>query len=166
MKFIFLSLFLFLSACSNVPAPEQKLYLQSISEVDAPFKAKIEATIQKINLDAGHDVVSLTPNGGRPLVFLKRYATDIYSPTLAHTQYLDYRCLIEIDPGNVVTSHSDKDLQYVILHELGHCYGLLHNLNSNSVMYSTYLGTENMTVSQENNLTTIMRAFAKTLNLN
>ena len=81
--------------------------------------------------------------------------------TLAHTQYLDYRCLIEIDETSTITNSSPTDLEYVILHELGHCYGLDHSSDPTSVMYPTYVGTPFMTMGQVADVITRMTSFAK-----
>lgn len=142
IKTIF-SLFLALLLTSCQPegkAPPVKLYLSFVDEVSEDFEEKIIFAINELNTEAGYDVVSLTPlSDGKPLSILRSTKGSVF----AHAQYLDYNCKIEIDDTNATANNQDPeqiDLKYILLHEIGHCYGFKHTTDSSSVMYEDYVG--------------------------
>lgn len=123
--------------------PPVKLYLQYMDEISPAFQEKIVNTINVLNTQAGTEIVSLFNNGNKPLVVLNIRSNTVF----AHTEYLDYQCLIKIDESNNIVnnqSFDNTDLKYIFLHEIGHCYGYEHTSNPNHIMYPTYLGTINM----------------------
>lgn len=148
----------------NEQAFNSKLYVDYAGEMSPQFQDKVILAIEKINTDAGGELISLTKKDThlRPLVFANLSSTDIF----AHTQPLDYRCLISIDENNSIINSNDPnvvDLRVVLLHEIGHCYNLMHTSNSSDIMYSSFAGTPYMTNPQITLLMTKMASFAQAL---
>ena len=148
---IILSLFFIatLTSCARAKTPPRLLYLQYMSEVSPDFQTKVTNAISAINAQAGYEVVALSNNGGKPLVVLNMQSSTIF----AHTQYMDYECLIQIDQTNPIINNNSTDqtdLKYVFLHELGHCYGYAHTTDSSNIMYPDYPGTPYMSVAEIN----------------
>jgi len=153
MKNLFITLSLFfcaiiLASCQRTANPPPRLlYLQYMSEVSPAFQNKIVNAISALNAQAGREIVALSDNGGKPLVVLNMQSSTVF----AHTQYLDYECLLQIDESNNIinnVSTDQTDLKYVILHELGHCYGYSHTTDPTNVMYPDYIGTAYMSGTQ------------------
>ena len=59
-----------------------------------------------------------------------------------------------ISPGS---KYSDADLRHVFIHELGHCFGLMHNADPMSMMYWVYNPLQNTAKS--------LREFARDINM-
>jgi len=161
ISFVILSSF---GCAKNEQAFNSKLYVDYVGELTPQFQAKIALAITKINTDAGGELISFTKNDThlRPLVFSNLSSTDIF----AHTQPLDYRCLISIDETNFIVNSNDPDvidLRVVLLHEIGHCYNLNHSSNSSDIMYASYPGTPYMTNPQITLLMSKMTTFAQAL---
>lgn len=143
LKLIFL-LFLTLpiiTSCQKADNPPVQLYLSFMDEITPAFQDKIIFAIQEINQEAGKEIVSLTKlKRGKPLTILATRSNTLF----AHAQYLDYHCKIEIDDSNPVVDNNDPDqvdLKYILLHEIGHCYGYKHSQSNSHIMYPDYLGT-------------------------
>lgn len=154
-----------ISGCNqNISKPPKTLYLSSMDEVSPEFQQKIYEAIAALNQEAGVEIVSLSTNVGKPLNFLKK-GNDT---TFAHAQYLDYRCLIQIDELNQLINNNSAeqlDLKYVLLHEIGHCYGHPHVDDSSHLMYEDYPGTPGMNVVQINNVRTRINNFLQEIKL-
>lgn len=142
--------------------PPVKLYLQYMDEVSPAFQEKIVNAINALNTQAGTEIVSLSNNGTKPLVVLNMRSSTVF----AHAQYLDYQCLIQIDESNNIVNNQSvdqTDLEYIFLHEVGHCYGYEHSSDQNHVMYPDYLGTVNMLPFQVNQTLTKINNFLQEL---
>lgn len=158
-KFLIFVIFSALIGCAG-PSPAPKLlYLQYIDEVSPEFQSKILLAINQINSKAGFDIVSITPSSNRrPLAVLKMSSSSLF----AHAEYLDYRCLIQIDDSNSISNNSSNnylDLQYILLHEIGHCYGFQHVDDSNNVMYPDFSGSSSLNAGQLTNFVSKMTSF-------
>lgn len=147
---IFLFLGFLLSCSSQNSEIPKRLYLSVMEELTPEFKQKIVNSISELNQSAGYEVVSLSDRSSdqnwKPLIIYKTYSNEIF----AHAEYRDYRCLIKIDETQP-SSQNDLDLKYILLHEIGHCYGFSHSNDEISVMYPAYSGTINGTELLKNN---------------
>lgn len=145
--------------CAGPSTAPKLLYLQYLDEVSPDFQSKITYAINQINTRAGYEIVSLTPSDQRrPLTILKMSSTHLF----AHAEYLDYRCLIQIDDSNQISNSSSNnylDLQYILLHELGHCYGFEHVSDQSKVMYPDYSGSAGLNATGINAIVSKMTSF-------
>jgi len=159
VKLLVSIIFITILGCAGPSTAPKALYLQYLGEVSPDFQSKITYAIGELNKKAGYELVSLTEKENRrPLVFLKVSSSEMF----AHAEYLDYRCLIQIDDSNTISNNSSNnylDLQYILLHEIGHCYGFQHVSDTTNVMYPDYTGTQVMNASQISALISKMSSF-------
>lgn len=153
MRILSITVLLFFAAlitsCQNAKQPPRLLYLQYMGEISPSFQTKIVNAVNSLNASAGNTIIALSDNGGKPLVILNMKSSTIF----AHAQYLDYECLIEVDESNTTINNQSVDqidLKYVLLHEVGHCYGYAHSTDPNNLMYADYIGTQYMSANQVN----------------
>jgi hypothetical protein len=167
MQKILLSFLLLLTtACAkNNQAFSSHLYLDNMESFSADYQNKIVVAIQKINQDAGGEFISFSKNSSnqKPLVLING-PTDA---ALAHSEPLEYRCLITIDENNAIVNNSNPiqtDLRLVLLHEIGHCYHLGHDDSSfYNIMNSQFGGTDSMNPGQVSIILNNLQNFAKSL---
>lgn len=158
MKLLLILLFLSIIGCSG-SKPDLKLYLSFQEGFSQEYQDRIRLTLNQINIEAGKEIVSLNSTEGRPLVFYRLMTNELF----AHAEYRDYRCLIQIVETQS-TTQSDFDLKYVVLHELGHCYGYVHSNDMASVMYPYYSGTATANDSEKNYIQQKMNSFYLQIN--
>lgn len=152
------------SCAKKDQAFNSRLYVEYADGLSLNFQSKIINAIQKINLDAGGELIAFNKQNGneRPLIFANIKSNEVF----AHTQSLDYRCLISIDESNPIINNNSAgqvDLRVVILHEIGHCYNLTHSTDIRSIMYPSFAGTEYLSSGQIGTLLTSLTSFAKSL---
>lgn len=153
-NFLILFLFLVVSCSNETNIQPKKLYLNMIQDLSPTFQQRIINSINLLNQEAGYELVSLSPNDGKPLIIYKYYSNNLF----AHAEYRDYRCLIKIDETQPVMNN-DLDLKYILLHEIGHCYGFIHTELKSNVMYPYYSGTTTSSEEDKNNIIFIMTDF-------
>ena len=148
MKIFFvlmISLVIF-SCAKNEQAFSSKLYLDNMESLSPSFQNKIITVIQSINSDAGGELISFSKKQShqKPLVLISGFSEQ----ALAHTQTLEYRCLISVNETNSIVNNNNPiqtDLRFVILHEIGHCYNFNHdNSSSYNIMNAFFGGTDSL----------------------
>lgn len=160
--YIIILLFLTLVSCQKARSPGKKLYLQYMDEISPNFQNKIISAISALNNQAGYEIISLSEKTGRPLVILNMVSDSIF----AHARYLDYQCLIQIDESNQIINNSSPtqiDLKFILLHEIGHCYGFKHTNDSSNIMFPDYTGTQVMNQTQINQVLSEIQSFFQEL---
>jgi hypothetical protein len=140
MIVLFLSVLTLSSCQQKAQSPPVQLYLSFIDEMPQAYVDKLLAAINAINTEAGVEIVALRPiSNGKPLSIMSMRRDSIF----AHAQYLDYFCKIEVDESKSTTNNSDPeqlDIKYILLHEIGHCYGYQHTTDSTNIMFPDYVG--------------------------
>lgn len=151
--------------CAKEDQPfNSRLYIDNMDDLDPQFQSRVLESVQKINQDAGGELIALSKSSEnlKPLVFQNISSGTIF----AHAQPLEYRCLVSIDQSNPVVNNSDPlvvDLRMVLLHEIGHCYNLGHEVDAHSIMFPSYEGTQIMSPGEISILLTNMAYFSKVL---
>lgn len=158
---LFFTCLIYAGCAKNNQAYNSKLYVDYVGELSPAFQQKVFTAIERINQDAGGELISLNKNEDhqKPLVFANIQSTEVF----AHTQTLEYRCFISIDENNSIINSNDPnviDLRVVLLHEIGHCYNLNHTSNSSDIMAAYFAGTPYMSNSQITLLLSKMQSFA------
>lgn len=141
-------------------APHQN-YFRDVS-LDNNTSGQLQDLVSEINSDASSSVLSFS-SGSRPITIrmvdpsemhggdgLKMNTENLdpnaeHSSTLAQTRYLEYHCLIDVRtdiypvmedqlPWGASVSDVNRAIQLVILHEIGHCFGLGHTSDIHNIM--------------------------------
>lgn len=132
-KWLFLILF-FLTACSKDKAPT-KLYLSDMSSLSNFEQNQIKEAITLLNEGAGIDYFGFSGNRSLILKSVNLDGTDS-----GYSKPQTFVCEIFIDSNSDLIRADPELLQYVFIHELGHCFGLPYSSDPNSVMYPTFNG--------------------------
>jgi hypothetical protein len=141
-------------------APHQNFFTGL--DLDQDVYDQLQTIGQAVNQSANHNVLSFS-GGTRPIKIVMvdpsqmGHGTGLspihglswqHNQTLAQTRYLEYDCYVEVrndireqmhDQGHAYGSPElDRAIQLVILHELGHCFGLGHVNDPNNLMNPLY----------------------------
>lgn len=147
-----LSIFLFLSVASCGKAP-RKLYFRDIEGLPSELTQSLSEMVGDLNQSAGKEIIS-TSRGTKPITIrLTDGAALDATSTLAHARYMEYHCLIEVrddieevirreinpgSPSSVSQAQAIEGMKYILMHELGHCFGFTHTNEANSLMNASY----------------------------
>jgi hypothetical protein len=156
-KLLILLITLILAGCGKEP---KKNFFRDIS-LDTHTLTQLQSLVGEVNNSANHSVLSLSSgsrpitirmvppdelNKGTPAQGLNYSCMNVHnSGTLAHARYLQYHCLIEVRDDiydamanqlgfGATNSEIERAIQLVLLHEVGHCFGLGHVSNINDLM--------------------------------
>lgn len=153
MKFI-ATLFVIVSFLSGCSEPEQpsKLYIADWSSLSTFEQDQIQSALDLLTEGSGEEFLSFS--GNRPLI-LK--SADLQGTNSGKSTPQTYKCEIIIDSNSDLIRNDPELLQYIFIHELGHCYGLDYSSDPDSVMYPTFNGSWNQTVIDK------LKEFSKTL---
>lgn len=157
MRYLILILTILLASCGKSP---KKIYIRDMMDLTPEVKDQFIEAVNELNAAAGETFISFSGGGlgDKPVDVRQISAADINnnaspSETIAHARYEEYHCLMEIrtdiedvvrrqinpaSPSSVTTAQWHEGLQRVIMHELGHCYGLGHVNDSYNIMNPTY----------------------------
>lgn len=160
MKLLILLTLMLTAGCGQEP---RKNYFRDIS-LDSSTLSQLQTLVTNVNQSSNHSVLSLS-SGTRPITIRMVDKSQLDSGsasnmdyhcmhkenagTLAHARYLQYHCLIEVrtdifdamdEQLGFLASNSDieKSIQLVLLHEIGHCFGLGHVNDSSQLMSTTF----------------------------
>lgn len=127
--------FVILISCSGDKNPT-KLYIASMRELSTFEEEQINEAVKLINEGAGATFFGFS--GNRPV--------DIKSANLdgiktGYSKPQTFLCEIYIDSNSDLIRATPELIQYVFIHELGHCFGLDYSSDPSSVMYPTFTGT-------------------------
>lgn len=136
-KWLFLIL-LCLTACSKDKAPT-KLYISDMSSLSSFEQNQIKEAIILLNEGAGVDYFGFS--GNRPII-LKSVNLD--GTDSGYSKPQTFVCEIFIDSNSDLIRSDPELLQYIFIHELGHCFGLPYSSDPTSVMYPTFNGVWDM----------------------
>lgn len=161
-KIFLLSFFcLFLGACSGSENPK-KLYLQDMSSLSSFEQEQVKEAIKLLNNSAGE--VFFSSAGNRPLIIKKDF---LEGTDMGYANPRTYQCIIGLDTDSDLIRSEPRLIQYIFIHQLGHCYGLDYSSDPNSVMYPTFdgiLDNNSDSLWDENDTSYIkLKNFSKTL---
>ena len=148
---ILIFLCLCLTACSGSENPK-KLYLQDMSSLSDFEQTQIKSAMDLLTQGAGENFFSTS--GNRPLILQKSF---LEGTDMGFSQPRTYQCIIGIDTDSDLIRDEPRLIQYVFIHQLGHCYGLDYSSDQDSIMYPTFPGTWDSTVEDK------LKDFSKTL---
>ncbi len=133
-KLILVASLFFLGACSGSENPK-RLYLQDMSSLSSFEQEQVNEAIKFLNENAGE--VFITYSGNRPLIIKKDF---LEGTDMGYANPRTYQCIIGLDTDSDLVRAEPRLIQYILIHQLGHCYGLDYSSDPNSVMYPTFDG--------------------------
>lgn len=146
----FLLILVFLNGCSN---PPRRLYFRDLN-LSAAYLSRLNLAVNTLNNSAGSEVIGF--QGTKPISIRMVHKLNdgkTKDSQLAHARYLEYHCLIELredleeqvrqqydpfSPQSVSTQDVDQGIAMIIMHEIGHCYGLTHSPDPLNIMYEDF----------------------------
>lgn len=159
--FLLISFLFFLVSCSGSENPK-KLYLQDMSSLSSFEQEQVNEAIKLINDNAGE--VFFSSSGNRPLIIKKDF---LEGTDMGYANPRTYQCIIGLDTDSDLIRSEPRLIQYIFIHQLGHCYGLDYSSDPNSVMYPTFdgiLDNNNDSLWNENDSSYLkLKNFSKTL---
>lgn len=144
MKWIAFFFALTLISCSGAKAPKQ-LYIADWSSLSSFEQEQVSLALELLNEGAGENFIGFS--GNRPLI-LK--AETLPGTRLGKSEPQTFKCEIIIDSANDIIRDEPRLIQYIFIHQLGHCYGLPYEPNNpDSVMFTTLPGVWDIDVENQ-----------------